>query len=219
MHYLDEGPRTAPRRDGARQPDLVVLLPPLVVALRDRHRVHRARPHRLRALGQARRSRVRLHPRAPHRGPRRLLDRLPIEASPRRDPGGARLGRHDRHGLGASDTPSGSRASCCSTPPRSPCPTASASRRRCALARTPLGALLVRGFNAFARAATRVCVTKRPMSRGLRRAYVAPYDGWDDRIATLRFVQDIPLRPGDRAVRSSSPGSPRGCRSSATPPR
>ena len=68
-----------------------------------------------------------------------------------------------------------------------------------ALTRTPLGALLVRGANAFAATATRVCVTKRPMSRELRRAYVAPYDDWNARIATLRFVQDIPLRPGDRA--------------------
>ena len=36
------------------------------------------------------------------------------------------------------------------------------------------------------------------MSRELRDAYVAPYDSWAHRIATLRFVQDIPLKPGDR---------------------
>lgn len=68
-----------------------------------------------------------------------------------------------------------------------------------ALTRTPLGALLVRGANAFARGAARTCVTRRPMSPELRRAYLAPYDDWDARIATLRFVQDIPLRPSDRA--------------------
>jgi haloalkane dehalogenase len=68
-----------------------------------------------------------------------------------------------------------------------------------AITRTPIGALLVRGANAFSRAATRVCVTKHPMSRELRDAYAAPYDGWDARIATLRFVEDIPLRPGDRS--------------------
>ena len=28
---------------------------------------------------------------------------------------------------------------------------------------------------------------------------VAPYGSWRDRIATLRFVQDIPLDAGDRA--------------------
>lgn len=27
---------------------------------------------------------------------------------------------------------------------------------------------------------------------------MAPYDSWAHRIAILRFVQDIPLRPGDR---------------------
>jgi pimeloyl-ACP methyl ester carboxylesterase len=67
------------------------------------------------------------------------------------------------------------------------------------LTRTPLGAALVRGANAFARTAARVCVTKEAMSRDLRRAYVAPYDDWDARIATLRFVEDIPLAPSDRA--------------------
>ena len=33
----------------------------------------------------------------------------------------------------------------------------------------------------------------------MRAAYVAPYDSWANRIATLRFVQDIPLGPDDRA--------------------
>jgi haloalkane dehalogenase len=36
------------------------------------------------------------------------------------------------------------------------------------------------------------------MPRPLRDAYVAPYDSWANRIAIHRFVQDIPLRPGDR---------------------
>ncbi len=36
------------------------------------------------------------------------------------------------------------------------------------------------------------------MTRELRQAYVAPYDSWNHRIAILRFVQDIPLSPGDR---------------------
>lgn len=67
------------------------------------------------------------------------------------------------------------------------------------LTRTPLGALLVRGGNAFARGAALTCVTRRPMSRALREAYLAPYADWESRIATLRFVEDIPLHPGDRA--------------------
>ncbi|MBI5881919.1 MAG: alpha/beta fold hydrolase [Elusimicrobia bacterium] len=62
-----------------------------------------------------------------------------------------------------------------------------------------LGTLLIRGFNAFAVGATRLCVTKKPMSRETAAAYVAPYDSWANRIATLRFVQDIPLVPGDNA--------------------
>lgn len=63
---------------------------------------------------------------------------------------------------------------------------------------TPLGMPLVQGLNAFAAVASRVC-TVRPLSRRVRAAYVAPYDNWHNRIATLRFVQDIPLQPGDAA--------------------
>jgi pimeloyl-ACP methyl ester carboxylesterase len=62
---------------------------------------------------------------------------------------------------------------------------------------TSLGAVLVRGFNAFARGATRLCVTRRPLSSEVREALCAPYDSWDNRRAVLRFVQDIPLREGD----------------------
>lgn len=64
---------------------------------------------------------------------------------------------------------------------------------------TPIGPWLVRGLNAFARGATRYCVSKRPMTPDVRSAYLAPYDSWAHRIAILRFVQDIPLKPGDRA--------------------
>ncbi len=67
------------------------------------------------------------------------------------------------------------------------------------LCRTPLGALLIRGFNAFARGAAWVGCKRRRMSRELRRAYAAPYNSWANRIATLRFVEDIPLAPGDKA--------------------
>jgi len=63
--------------------------------------------------------------------------------------------------------------------------------------RTALGGLLVRRFNAFSEAAARLCVTRRPLSPEVRRAYTAPYDSFENRIATLRFVQDIPLAAGD----------------------
>lgn len=67
------------------------------------------------------------------------------------------------------------------------------------LARTTLGASLVRRFNAFSEIAARTCVTRRPMEPAVRRAYTAPYDSFDNRIATLRFVQDIPLGDRDEA--------------------
>ena len=67
------------------------------------------------------------------------------------------------------------------------------------LCRTPLGALLIRGFNAFARGAAWVGCKRARLSRDLRRAYAAPYSSWANRIATLRFVEDIPLAPGDKA--------------------
>ncbi|ABL00698.1 alpha/beta fold hydrolase [Pelobacter propionicus] len=63
---------------------------------------------------------------------------------------------------------------------------------------TRLGSLLVRGFNAFSLAASFVGCKRNPLSRELRRLYRLPYGSWNDRIATLRFVQDIPLKPGDR---------------------
>ena len=64
---------------------------------------------------------------------------------------------------------------------------------------TALGSLLVNSANAFAAGAARWGVTKKPMAAEVRRAYVAPYDSKAHRIATLRFVQDIPLKPGDPA--------------------
>jgi haloalkane dehalogenase len=63
----------------------------------------------------------------------------------------------------------------------------------------PPGAFLVRGLNAFCRGTARIGCTRRPLPRDLRDAYCAPYDSWEHRIAVHRFVQDIPLRPGDRA--------------------
>lgn len=70
---------------------------------------------------------------------------------------------------------------------------------RLRLGRGVLGPLLIRGFNAFCRGAAKRCVTRRPLSADARLAYLEPYDSWKNRIAVLRFVQDIPLRPGGRA--------------------
>jgi haloalkane dehalogenase len=61
-----------------------------------------------------------------------------------------------------------------------------------------LGAWAIRRFNLFARGAARFG-TMRSLPRAVRRAYAGVYDGWDRAISTIRFMQDIPLHPGDRA--------------------
>ena len=60
------------------------------------------------------------------------------------------------------------------------------------------GAFLIRAFNAFSGGASYLGVENR-MPTDVRRAYVSPYDSWANRISTLRFMQDIPLHPGDKA--------------------
>lgn len=63
------------------------------------------------------------------------------------------------------------------------------------LARVPgLGKLAIQGLNAFARGAT-VLATAKGLPAPVREAYVRPYDSFRNRIATYRFVQDIPLSP------------------------
>jgi haloalkane dehalogenase len=64
---------------------------------------------------------------------------------------------------------------------------------------TLLGAWLVRRLNLFARGTCWIGCKKRPLPRAVRNAYTAPYDSWAHRIAIHRFVQDIPLRPGDQS--------------------
>jgi haloalkane dehalogenase len=64
------------------------------------------------------------------------------------------------------------------------------------LCRIPgFGALAIRGLNAFVRGALATCA-KKPLSAEAKSGYLAPYRSWDDRIANLRFVQDIPVGPG-----------------------
>lgn len=61
-----------------------------------------------------------------------------------------------------------------------------------------VGEWIIRGFNAFSGGASYFGVEQR-MPPDVRRAYVAPYDSWANRISTVRFMQDIPLGPKDRA--------------------
>ena len=64
---------------------------------------------------------------------------------------------------------------------------------RIAVCRWPvLGALLVRGLNAFAGSAISMAVT-RPMRSEVAEGFLAPYNSWRNRIAVLRFVEDIPM--------------------------
>lgn len=58
------------------------------------------------------------------------------------------------------------------------------------------GAWLVLRWNAFAGTAARIGF-KKPVSNEVRKAYAGPYDSPANRIATLRFVQDIPLSKND----------------------
>ncbi len=60
------------------------------------------------------------------------------------------------------------------------------------------GEWMVRGLNAFALGAAWLGVETR-LPRAVRRAYLAPYNSWANRISIIRFMQDIPCAPGDRA--------------------
>ncbi|MFP4345528.1 MAG: alpha/beta fold hydrolase [Anaerolineales bacterium] len=62
-------------------------------------------------------------------------------------------------------------------------------------ARLPgLGDLMLRGFNAFALSALVAGTSRRErFTRDIRAGYLAPYDSWQNRVAILRFVQDIPM--------------------------
>ena len=59
-----------------------------------------------------------------------------------------------------------------------------------------LAAPAVLGFNLFSIAALHMA-THKGLTRDVKAGLKAPYNGWHNRLATLRFVQDIPLKPGD----------------------
>jgi haloalkane dehalogenase len=65
--------------------------------------------------------------------------------------------------------------------------------------RTWLGGFMIRAFNAFSGLATIEGVKRVKLSKDVREGLKAPYNSWKNRIATLRFVQDIPLNPKDSA--------------------
>ena len=80
-----------------------------------------------------------------------------------------------------------------------PLPQAKRFPKRLAMGRdSKLGGWLIRKFNLFARGAAWFG-TERALPKPVREAYAGVYDGWDNAISTLRFMQDIPLHEGDRA--------------------
>jgi len=59
-----------------------------------------------------------------------------------------------------------------------------------------LSTVLILGLNLFVRGALWFN-TRKPLPRDVKAGLRAPYDSWRNRIATLKFVQDIPLQPHD----------------------
>jgi len=64
----------------------------------------------------------------------------------------------------------------------------------------PLTAVAVLGFNLFAVGALYMA-SRRGLARDVKRGLIAPYNCWTNRIATLKFVQDIPLAENDPGYR------------------
>ena len=66
---------------------------------------------------------------------------------------------------------------------------------RIRICRTPiLGKIAVQGFNAFAKAALWMAVSKHErMTSAVRQGLLAPYDSWANRRAIYRFIEDIPM--------------------------
>ncbi|MBA4366086.1 MAG: alpha/beta hydrolase [Desulfobacterium sp.] len=60
----------------------------------------------------------------------------------------------------------------------------------------PFATIGVKGFNLFSRAALYMAPYKR-LTKDVKAGLIAPYNSWENRIATLKFVQDIPVKPGD----------------------
>lgn len=60
----------------------------------------------------------------------------------------------------------------------------------------PLAVPAVLGLNLFSRAALEMAACKK-LSPAVKLGLTAPYNTWKNRIATLKFVQDIPLGPRD----------------------
>ncbi len=59
-----------------------------------------------------------------------------------------------------------------------------------------MAAIAVLGVNIFARGALYMA-TRRKLTPKVKRGLLAPYNSWHNRLAVLKFVQDIPISPND----------------------
>jgi len=64
-----------------------------------------------------------------------------------------------------------------------------------------LGEQVIRRLNGFALVATYMAVAKK-MSPEIRKGYLYPYDNYRNRIATAKFVADIPMNPRHRSFQT-----------------
>jgi cis-3-alkyl-4-acyloxetan-2-one decarboxylase len=62
---------------------------------------------------------------------------------------------------------------------------------------TKLGEWLILQRNWFCKFAAKWCVTRKPLAPDVRAMYLEPYDTPAHRLAVLKFVQTIPLKPSD----------------------
>ncbi len=66
-----------------------------------------------------------------------------------------------------------------------------------AMCRVPwLGEFMVRNLNAFVRGALRFAVRNK-LPANVARGFMLPYDSYDNRVAVMRFIQDIPMSVND----------------------
>jgi haloalkane dehalogenase len=63
---------------------------------------------------------------------------------------------------------------------------------RISILKNPIGEKLIQGLNAFAYPATFMAV-KKALSKTVKKGFLYPYQNYNDRIATARFVRDIPM--------------------------
>lgn len=67
------------------------------------------------------------------------------------------------------------------------------------ICKTPvIGEAVIRSFNAFAGPATHMAVEK-PLSKNVKKGYLLPYNNYKNRIATAKFVTDIPMKTSHRS--------------------